>query len=124
MTKILINKEGKVEDVKSRKPIEVLSDPDHPLVRNWMELHGPGKAGYNPWCKEGDYSKRTPDSDFSVFGGGWDKPPTYAEYNGSEECSTLTNDFTVEGHVLCLALKTENLGMALKCKTWQGFVRS
>ena len=46
-------------------------------------------------------------------------PNTMASKNG-----TLTHGFTVEGNVLCLALKTENLGMALKCRTWQGLVGS
>ncbi len=55
----LRNKDGKVEVVKTKKLAEVISDPDHDLVRQWMEERGPGKEGYLPWCKEGDYSKRT-----------------------------------------------------------------
>ena len=81
----LRNKDGKVENVKCRKFVEVISDPDHDLIRKWMGEHGPGKEGHIPRCKEGDFSKRHADADFPVFRGGWDKEPTHAEYHGFEE---------------------------------------
>ena len=79
------NEKGFVEEVKTMKTIECTSDPDRELVRKWMELHGPGKKGYIPWCKDGDYSKQTPDSDFPVFWGGWDTAPTHSQCHGFEE---------------------------------------
>ena len=48
LTLTLRNKDGTVADVKCRKPVEVIRDPDHPLVKQWMANHGKGTEGYLP----------------------------------------------------------------------------
>ncbi len=74
--------------MKCKRLQEVISDPDHRLVRKLKEEHGrPGEEGYAPWCRDGDCVKRHEDADFPVYLGGWDQDPNYAEYHGYDERS-------------------------------------
>ncbi len=59
LTLTLRNTDGTVADVKCRKPVEVIRDPDHPLVKQRMANHGKGTEGYLPWCDPNEYSKRS-----------------------------------------------------------------
>ena len=66
----LRNRDGEVAEVKSKKPIEIISDPNHPLVVQWMKDHGTkGTPGYLFWGGRGQMNKRHGDADYEVFHG-------------------------------------------------------
>ena len=81
----LRNKEGTVADVKYKKLVEVIRDPNHPRVKQLMERHGRGTEGYIPWHGPNEYSKRHANADFAVYRGDLDKDATDAEYHGLVE---------------------------------------
>ncbi len=66
----LRNGDGEVAEVKCKKPIEIISDPNHPLVVQWMKDHGAvGTPGYLFWGGRGQLNKRHDDADYPVFHG-------------------------------------------------------
>ena len=66
----LRNEDGKVAEVKCKKPVEIISDPNHPLVLEWMKNHGVvGTAGYLPWHGPGVLRTRHQNADFAFFQG-------------------------------------------------------
>ena len=101
----LRNKEGTVADVKYKKLVEVIRDPNHPRVKQLMERHGRGTEGYIPWHGPNEYSKRHANADFAVYRGDLDKAATDAEYHGLVE---RLKDLRFYNCRSCYAFSAEN----------------
>ncbi len=82
----LRNQDGEVAEVESKKPIEIITDPNDPLVVQWMKDHGTGgDPGYLFWGGRGRMIKRYDDADYEIFQGSWDNKMTHEQYLGFVE---------------------------------------
>ena len=85
LTMPLRNQDGDVAEIKSKKPIEVITDPNDPLVIQWMKDHGSDAPGYRFWGGRGRMTKRSDGASYEVFQGSWDIKMTHEQYLGLAE---------------------------------------
>ncbi|MDP7560073.1 MAG: hypothetical protein QF745_05990, partial [Planctomycetota bacterium] len=85
MRVLLKDSDGSAHEIKTKKPVEIITDINDPAVVRWFEKYGPGKPDYSFWGGQDEMKRLHPGADMKRLYGSWDATMTDDQYLGLEE---------------------------------------
>jgi hypothetical protein len=82
---LLKDRDGGATEIRTKKPIEIITNINDPAVVRWFGKYGPGKPDYSLWGGQDEMRRMHPGADIKRLYGGWDATMTDDQYLGLEE---------------------------------------